>query len=66
MVDRLDYGVGMAEKGTRRTKKKSEPDEKLTDDEDFKEQFPKAAGKLTKPEEPQPDPRSTDPRRKQR
>lgn len=66
MVGRPDYGLGMAEKGTRKTKKPSEPDEKLTGDEDFKEQFPKAAGKLTKPEEPPPDPRSTDPRRKQR
>ena len=56
----------MAEKSKRKTKKPSEPDEKLTSDEDFKDQFPKAAGKLTKPEEPPPDPRSTDPRRKQR
>jgi hypothetical protein len=56
----------MAEKGARKQRKQSEPEEKLTNDEDFKEQFPKAAGKLTKPEEPPPDPRSTDPRRKQR
>ncbi len=61
-----DYGLGMAKKGTGKRKKQSEPDEKLTNDEDFKEQFPKAGGKLTKPEEPPPDPRSTDPRRKQR
>ena len=56
----------MAEKGKGKRKQQSEPDEKLTNDEDFKEQFPKAAGKLTKPEEPRPEPRSTDPRRKQR
>ena len=66
MVDQPDYGVGMAAKGTRKGKKQSEPDEKLTKDEDFKEQFPKAAEKLTKPEDPPPNPRSTDPRRKQR
>ena len=56
----------MAEKGTQKRKKPSAPDEKLTNDEDFKEQYPKAAVKLTEPQEPPPDPRSTDPRRKQR
>ena len=56
----------MPEKDTRKRKKQSEPVEKLTQDEDFKEQFPKSAGKLTKPQDPPPDPRSTDPRRKQR
>ena len=45
---------------------KGAPDEKLTDDEDFKEAFPKQAGKIEKPKEPPPEPRSTDPRRKQR
>jgi len=56
----------MAGKGESRSKKKGPPDEKLTDDEDFKEAYPKQAGKIEKPEEPPPDPRSTDPRRKQR
>lgn len=58
--------MGMAEKGTNKRKKQGKPDEKLTSDEQFKEQYPKQAGKLVKPEEPPPDPRSTDPRRKQR
>jgi hypothetical protein len=56
----------MAQKGGNKGKKKAEPDEKLTGDDDFKEAFPKQAGKLTKPEDPPPEPRSTDPRRKQR
>jgi hypothetical protein len=56
----------MAKKSNSRGKKKGSPDEKLTDDEGFKEAYPKQAGKTVKPEEPPPDPRSTDPRRKQR
>jgi hypothetical protein len=56
----------MAKKGDSKRKKRSEPDENLTSDEEFKKQFPKQAGKLEKPEDPPPDPRSTDPRRKQR
>ena len=63
---RSDYGGPMANKGVSKRNKRSEPDEKLTSDEDFKKQFPKQAGKLEKPEDPPPDPRSTDPRRKQR
>jgi hypothetical protein len=55
----------MAEKGKRKRKRQGDTDEKLTNDEDFKEKFPKAAEKMTKPDEPPPDPRSTDPRRKQ-
>jgi hypothetical protein len=58
--------VAMAEKGSKKRKKQGKPDEKLTSDEEFKEQYPKQAGKMVKPEEPPPDPRSTDPRRKQR
>jgi hypothetical protein len=56
----------MAKKDDSKRKKRSEPDENLTSDEEFKKQFPKQAGKLEKPEDPPPDPRSTDPRRKQR
>jgi len=56
----------MANKGESKPTKQKGPDEKLTSDEDFKKQFPKQAGKLEKPEHPPPDPRSTDPRRKQR
>ena len=41
------------------------PDKALTDEETLKK-FPKQAKKLSKPEEPPPTPRSTDPRRKQR
>ena len=56
----------MAKKGDSKSKKKGPPDEKLTDDEDFNEAYPKQAGKTVEPKEPPPDPRSTDPRRKQR
>ena len=56
----------MAIKGVGKRKKQREPDEKLTSDDDFKKQFPKQAEKLEKPEDPPPDPRSTDQRRKQR
>jgi hypothetical protein len=47
-------------------KPQGKTDDKLTSDEDFKEAFPKQAGKLEEPKDPPPEPRSTDPRRKQR
>ena len=56
----------MAKKAAKKSKKQGQPGEKLTDDEDFKKAYPKQAGKIEKPEEPPPEPRSTDPRRKQR
>jgi hypothetical protein len=56
----------MAKKSDGRSKEKGPPEEKLTDDEDFKEAYPKQAEKMVEPTEPPPEPRSTDPRRKQR
>ena len=56
----------MARDGASKAKKQPKPDEKLTDDEDFKKAYPKQAGKIEKPADPPPEPRSTDPRRKQR
>ncbi len=56
----------MATKKAAKPKEQPKPDEKLTSDEDFKEQYPKQAGKIAKPRDPPPEPRSTDPRRKQR
>ena len=56
----------MAKKGNNESKKQGKPVEKLTDDQEFKEAYPKSAEKMEKPSEPPPDPRSTDPRRKQR
>jgi hypothetical protein len=58
--------VGMAKKSINKGKKQGKADEKLSSDEEFKEQYPKQAEKMRKPEEPPPDVRSTDPRRKQR
>lgn len=56
----------MAQEGASKPKKQTRRDEKLTDDEDFKKAYPKQAGKIEKPVDPPPEPRSTDPRRKQR
>jgi hypothetical protein len=55
----------MTRKGNNPPDGKENPEKALTDDEAVKK-FPKQARKLTKPEEPPPTPRSTDPRRKQR
>ena len=56
----------MAAKAAKKGKKQGRPDEKLTGDQDFKDAYPKSAEKMEKPEEPPPDARPTDPRRKQR
>ena len=56
----------MAKKAANKSKKQGKPVEKLTDDQDFKEAYPDSAKKMEKPPEPPPEPRSTDPRRKQR
>ena len=56
----------MAKKAAKKTTKPGQPDEKLTGDQDFKEAYPDSSKKMEKPPEPPPEPRSTDPRRKQR